>query len=244
MAKYNVGDKVKLTARYRGQVCIITEVHEGRPVYQYIVQKERGRGGQYKLSDEQIAEKVGEVDVSTLPQGGRSRTDEATGQSYATQMAQAFDGTPDGDRWLVLATTKPGETLKMKSRGKVVNATLVEVKPRGQRFVFVAQLPTGGTYKWPLSAICIEGEAAKAPGLTITAPPDSDAGTLGDLLNQCQQLLQRGVPANTKVFAASDEEGNSYNTVFYLQREVGKGGKPIIIVGVNHDNLMDDEVFG
>lgn len=44
MAKYGVGDKVRLTAGYRGQVCIITEVHEGRPVYQYTAQKEKGRG--------------------------------------------------------------------------------------------------------------------------------------------------------------------------------------------------------
>lgn len=186
MAKYKVGDKVRLTFHYGSRICIITEVHENRPLYQYTAQKERGQGGQYKLADSQISEKVDSVEVSTLPQGGRSRTGEESGQQYATQMAQLHDGSPDGDRWLVLATTPVGGTIKIRSRGRTVNAKLVEVKPRGQKFVFIAQLPTGGTYKWMLESIVVDSG--------VVAP-----GTLGDLLKQCQQLLQRGVPATAAV---------------------------------------------
>lgn len=245
MAKYKIGDKVRLTPSYRGAVCIITEVHLSRPVYQYTAQKEKGRGGQYKLSDSQIAEKIGSVDVSTLPQSGHSRTDEETGQQYATQMAELHDGSPAGDRWLVLATTNIGDNIKIRSRGNVVNATLVEIKVRGLKYHFVAQLPTGGTYKYLLSAIVVEGEATKAPvqSPTIDLQVNVREGTLGDLLNQCQKLVTSGVPSSTKVFIASDEEGNSYNTLSNLQAEPGKGGR-IIIVNVNHDNLMDEEVFG
>ena len=245
MAKYAVGDKVKLTSLYRGVECIITEVHEDRPKYQYIAQKENGRGGRYKLSDAQIETKVGGVDVSTLPQKGLSRTDEALGQQYAMNQAQALDGTPAGDRWLLLATTKVGDPIKLHSRGKIITATLVEVKPRGLKYVFTAQKATGGTYKFPLSVIHIEGEitASAHTGPVFVLPNTSlTHGTLGDLMEQGRRLLSSGVPADTKVFVSSDAEGNSYNTAHSFNIQQGKDGK-IITLDVNHDNLMDEEVF-
>lgn len=101
------------------------------------------------------------------------------------------------------------------------------------KYHFSAQLPTGGSYKFKLNAINIEGELPHHRLLALTAP----AGSLGNLQKQIKALLASGVDPATPVYVASDAEGNSYNTVAEIEESKGTA-----FIFVNHDNIFPEDL--
>lgn len=122
MFKYSVGD---IVSTHFGEMVIAVQNQRAK-IYHYGA-KEIGTDGNpkstlYRLANHQILEKVGEMDLS----------EDNKGQEYAMKKAEEHDGTPEGDRWLVLATTAIGDSISITTaKGKVVEATLLEIKPKG-----------------------------------------------------------------------------------------------------------------
>ena len=244
MPKYEIGDLV--VSAISGRTFRITKIHStgGKP---YSAQLLNGTK-QYGFNEEEIAGRLGEVDPNALKDAAPAGF--AFAQGLAMKQAEKCEGTPEGDRWLLLATLKIGDSVQVGKFGvpKPYIFRGFRLDKKGTKFLaqpFLADGPQGGRYRWDLSDLYIKGSKIENPGggLTITNPPDPvKQGTLGQLLLLCQRHLDEGVSPETKVYLASDEEGNSYNTLYNLQIERGKRGK-VIVVNVNHDNLMCEDVF-
>lgn len=238
--KYEVGDHIiKIDGGQRIITKVLPEGHE----FDYGVRKLSGYK-EYVLKENQIVGLYGELDPKAVKAEAIKEKREQSNNVGADQvlaLAEKYEGTPDGDRWLKLSTIKAGDPIRIISLGKPVTATFLALRTgKGGRLLkewpFAAKLSTGGEYRWQLDDIILDGQTVPEPKLTMTAPPLGKAGTIGELQAQINHLISvQHLDPDTKLLIASDGEGNRYNTLFNVQVE--RNNKAVII------NVME-EGFG
>lgn len=251
--EYKVGDHV---VKVNGDERIITAVHPEGAEYEYSVRKMSGTK-HYRLKESNIAGLYGREMPEALKQKAREAVADV-GREQVMALAERYEGTEDGDRWLLLATTPLGGTIPVRTNttGRVEQMTLdaFRVGAKGKLLTawpFVATRPTGGSYRWQLDNIVLQGESHEAPQpkvtqhgnvQSITLSPGTKVGTIGELRDQVTALItSQNLDPNTPLYI-SDEDGNMLSKLYNLQVERTKKGKAVV-VNVQ-DEKMSDEVYG
>ncbi len=200
----------------------------------------------YVVNEDSIVGLAHEVNSESIKEQTRNEKMEQgnnIGKIQAFDLAKQHEGSPNGDRWLLLSNINVGDPICIISRGKTVMAMFVglRVGKKGnilKEWPFVAKLQTGGEYRWQLSDIVLDVSEPK------TTNPEFKAGTIGELQAKLNQLLMvQNLDPNTKLYIASDAEGNDYNTLYNLQVEHTNNGK-IVFANVNHNDVNPEEIFG
>jgi hypothetical protein len=143
-------------------VYVITEVDPSRPKNGYNG-KNPATGKGYRLSDDGLM-KIGVATAEYMDGDGEEEAGVsavppavfAAGQRRAA--AEAMFGPPDflpRRQWEKLRDAKTGDTLTLRTRDGVQEATFRNVLARGHKFVFLATVRTGKTYKYPVGAIVL-----------------------------------------------------------------------------------------
>jgi hypothetical protein len=164
MPKYKPGDVVNLLPGYSPrQLTIVAIRPKARTNFYSGVSTHRNATGRpVCFGDDVIADKVATVDPTTVDvrdirQERQDDYDVAQGQRFALAMAESNDGLSVSDQWLALSLLEPGDTVKIRSRGKVIAAVFQRVMIQGQKFHFTAKKKADAatTYKFPVTSVVV-----------------------------------------------------------------------------------------
>lgn len=158
--KFEERDILLAGAPYRPQVFVVTKLRPERPKNCYdAVDPVSGKA--YKLGDDGMT-KIGTADDGWMEEGEDKRFDPNSkafldGKRRADmEVKYALNDSEAHQRWKILAELRPGDELKIRRPGGVIQtAQFLYVLAQGQKYAFAATLGSGRGMKFQLVSVAI-----------------------------------------------------------------------------------------